>query len=87
MSVKRAIKILNWWIDQKKHGMKKLQNEWNDSDNDYGVTKTLLGMDKTIIVNLESIRNEMIPNCKHPTNMQDRDPAGHRYCINCNLDL
>ena len=87
MSVKKAIKILNWWIGQKKHGMKKLQDEWNDSDDDFDVTKTLLEMDKTIISNLETIRNELMPNCKHPANMQDRDPTGQQYCINCNLDL
>jgi len=87
MSVKKAIKILDWWIDQKKHGMKKLQNEWTDSENDYDVTRTLLSVDKTIVANLETIRSELIPNCKHPMNMQDMDPTGHRYCMNCNLDL
>ena len=87
MSVKKAIKILDWWITQKKHGIEKLQDEWKNSDDNYDIEKTLLSVDKTIIANLETIRNELIPYCKHPTNIQDRDPTGHRYCMNCNLDL
>lgn len=87
MSVKKAIKILDWWINQKKHGMKKLQNEWIDSGDDYDITRTLLSVDKIIVANLETIWSELIPNCKHPMNMQDKDPTGQWYCVNCNLDL
>jgi hypothetical protein len=87
MSVKKTIKILDWWINQKKQGIKKLESEWNVSENDYDVTRTLLSVDKTIVANLEKIRSELIPNCKHPMNMQDKDPAGHKYCMNCNWDL
>ena len=87
MSVKKAIKILDWWINQKKQGIKKLQNEWTDSENEHDVTRTLLRVDKTIVANLETIRCELISNCKHPMNMQDKDPAGHKYCMNCNMDL
>ena len=87
MSVKKAIKILDWWIDQKKHEVKKLQNEWVESENDYGMARTLLSVDKIIVANLETIGSELILNCKHPMNMQDKDPAGHVYCMNCNLDL
>ena len=87
MSVKKAIKILDWWINQKKYGMKKLQNEWNDSEDDYDIIRTLLSVDQITVTNLETIRSELISNCKHPMNMQDKDPAGHKYCMNCNLDL
>jgi len=87
VSVKKAIKILDWWINQKKHGMKKLQNEWIDSGDDYDITRTLLSVDKIIVVNLETIRSELITNCKHPMNMQDKDPTDQWYCMNCNLDL
>jgi len=30
MTVKKAIKILDWWINQKKHGMEKLKEEWGE---------------------------------------------------------
>jgi len=86
MTVQKAIKILDWWIDQKKHGMTKLQKEWNDSDDSHGIAKTLLDIDKTTISNLETIRNELVPNCKHPKKMQDVC-RGQKYCMNCNLDL
>jgi len=51
MTVKKAIKILDWWIKQKKHGIEKFKEEWDFSDDDYGVTKTLLNADRIIISN------------------------------------
>ena len=87
MTVQKAIKILDWWIGQKTQGMEKLQKEWTFSDDTHGVGKTLLDVDKTIIVNLELIRKELVLNCKHPKNMRDRTSDGQWYCMNCNLDL
>jgi len=87
MTVKKAIRILDWWINQKKNGIEKLRVDWNFNNDDHGIAKTLLDADKITISNLETIRNELVPDCKHPTNMQDQDPTGHKYCMNCNLDL
>jgi len=89
MTVKKAIKILDWWIEHKKNGMEQLKKQWNYQtfDEATGVAKTLFEMDETIIYNLEKIRKELIPNCKHPKKMRDRDPNGQWYCMNCNLDL
>lgn len=87
MTVQKAIKILDWWIGQKKQGMMKLQKEWNYSDDTQGIAKTIFDMDKTIISNLETIRNELVPNCKHPKKMRDRTSDGQWYCMNCNSDL
>ena len=86
MTVNKAIKILDWWIDQKKHSMEKLKMEWDGSD-DYEVTKTLLNADRISISNLETLKNELVPDCKHPKKMNDRTPDGQLYCMNCNLDL
>jgi hypothetical protein len=47
----------------------------------------ILDADETIISNLEIIRKEFVPKCNHPEKMQDTDPDGNRYCINCNWDL
>jgi len=86
MTVNKAIKILDWWIDQKKHSMEKLKMEWDGTD-DYGVTKTLLNVDRISISNLETLKNELVPDCKHPKKMNDRTPDGQLYCMNCNFDL
>ncbi len=87
MTVKKAIKILDWWINQKKHGVEKLKEEWDYLDDDYGVTKTLLNADRIAISNLDMIRKELVPNCNHPEKMRDKTPDGQWYCMNCNLDL
>ncbi len=87
MTVQKAIKILDWWIAQKNHGMEKLQKEWNYTDDSHGIAKTLFDLDKTIIANLELIKSQLVPNCKHPTKMIDRMSNGQQYCMNCNFDL
>jgi len=87
MTVQKAIKIVDWWINQRKEGIEKLEKEWNYTNDDHGIGKTLLDMDKTIISNLETIRKELIPNCKHPKKMKDRTVNGQWYCMNCNYDL
>jgi hypothetical protein len=89
MTVKKAIQKLDWWIDQKEIIIKKLLKEWNyDSiDESLGISKTLLQVDKTIISNLESIREELIPKCNHPKKLHDKDSEGNLYCMGCNLDL
>jgi len=85
MTVKKAIKILDWWIKQKKIGIDKLKVDENFHDKE--LEKTILHYDKTIISNLEVIRKELVPNCKHPKKMQDVDSNGNLYCMDCNLDL
>ncbi len=89
MTVKKAIKMLDWWIEQKELGMKKLLKKWNyDSiDESLGISKTLLQTDKTIVTNLELIKAELIPNCSHPKKLHDKGPDGTLYCMGCNLDL
>ncbi len=87
MTVKKAIKILDWWINQKKDVVEKLTLEWNLPNDSHGVGKTLLDVDKIIISNLEKIRNELVPNCKHPKKMRDKTANGQWYCMNCNMDL
>ena len=74
-------------IEQKTCGIGKLKEEWDFSDDDYGLTKTLLHADRIIISNLDTIRNKLVPNCKHPQKMNDRTSDGQLYCLNCNFDL
>jgi hypothetical protein len=48
--------------------------------------KILLDSVQVIISNLESIKKELVPKCKHPKNMRDR--VGNQwYCMNCNWDF
>jgi len=89
MTVKKAIKILGWWITNKKQSMKKLKNEWNYGKYDEmtGVAKTIFDMDRIILSNLENVRNELVTDCKHTKKMRDKDPNGQWYCMACNQDL
>ena len=86
MTIQKAISILDWWIDQKKRGMEKLKKEWNYSDDTHGIAKILLDADTTIIANLDLIRSELVPNCKHPKKMH-YTCQGQKYCMTCNMDL
>ena len=87
MTVKKAIKIIDWWINQKKTAMTDFQEKWKNSDDKYGVEKSLMDSDNVIIENLELIRKELVPNCKHPKKMKDKTADGQEYCMNCNSDL
>ena len=42
--------------------------------------------DTAIIANLDLIRKELVPNCKHPKKMHDTC-QGQKYCMTCNMDL
>ncbi len=84
MTVKKAIKILDWWINQREEQIKKLDTEYKFNDSE--ITKVLFENEKTIIDNLKLIKKEIVPNCKHPKNMRDKC-GGKEYCMNCNLDL
>lgn len=87
VTVQKAIKIIDWWIEHKKTAMAAFQEKWKNSDDTYGVEKALMDSDKIIIDNLELIRKELVTNCKHPKKMRDRTSDGQWYCMNCNLDL
>lgn len=88
MTIKKAIEILDWWINHKKQSMKQLKEEWNyDADKATEVAKALIKSDETVLYNLETIKVELVPNCKHPKKMIDTLPDGQKYCMNCNLDL
>ena len=87
MTVQKALKIIELWIEQKKSGIKKLEKEWDFTDDSHGMGKSLLNIDKTIIENLELLKKELIPNCKHPKKMRDKTANGQWYCMNCNFDL
>jgi len=47
MKVKKAIKILDWWINHKKNTVESLEKKWDFTDDSHGVGKTLLEMEQT----------------------------------------
>lgn len=89
MTVKKAIQILDWWINHKKESMEKLRKDWNiaDIDKATGTEKIIFDAEKTEIYNLEVIKKELVPDCKHPKEWHDIDGTGQKYCTGCNLDL
>ena len=89
MTVKRAIEILDWWINHKKQAMEQLKLQWKFDDYDKAseVAKALIELDRMAISNLKTIRAHLVPNCKHPKKMRDILPDGQQYCMNCNMDL
>ena len=84
MTVKIAIKILDFWINQREEKIKELDTKFDFKDSE--LTKTLLENEKIIIDNLKMIKKELVPKCRHPKKMQDTC-KGVKYCMSCNLDL
>lgn len=89
MTVQKAIQIIDWWINHKRNTMEKFRKEWKfDSFEEVtGISKIIFDADKTDISNLEKIKVELVPKCKHPKKMRDRTADGQWYCMNCNFDL
>jgi len=91
MTVKKAIKILEWLIERENtlaRGFVNTKHSWNQ---DFycmkDSAKSLSDSKKNEIKVLKIIKKELVPKCSHPKKMQDRTPDGQWYCMNCNLDL
>jgi len=82
MTVPKALKILDWWIAQRENVVHEFLSDCTNSE----VMTTIHNSEKTIISNLKLIREQLIPNCKHPKKMQDTC-GGVKYCMDCNMDL
>lgn len=91
MTVKRAIDILNLYIERNKKMVETLENpakSWNEKfDCMRDLSHEMADLAKSDIKVFESINKEMQPNCKHPKKMRDRTANGQWYCMNCNQDL
>ena len=89
MTVKNAIQMLDYWINQKQETIEKLRKDWNIADiyKVTGTEKLIFDSEKTAIDNLTRIRKEIVPDCNHPQEWHDIDGTGQKYCTGCNLDL
>ena len=81
MTLQKAIKILGMLIEQETilaKGMINAKNSWNqDFDCLRVLAKSLADNIQNEIMSLQIIREQIIPKCKHPKNMQDRDSKGN----------
>lgn len=84
MVIKKAIKLLDWWINHREEKIRELGTTINFNDSE--LQSTILENEKIVINNLKLIRKELIPNCRHPKNMRDTC-KGIEYCMDCNMDL
>ena len=91
MTVKKALKILDGYYEQKnnlKTGLKDPTKSWNIGHDLMTQVAEMISdhIDFDLTV-LSEIKKQIQPNCKHPKKSQDIDPDGNRYCMDCNLDL
>jgi len=91
MTTKKAIKILDWLIEQETtlaEGFVDVKHSWNqDFDCMRDLAKSLSDSKRNEIYALHLIKKELVPKCGHPKKMQDVDSKGNRYCMDCNWDL
>lgn len=88
MTVAKAIKIIDWWINHKQQSMEKLLKQWNHNpDKPTEVEQLVIESTDTDVKNLKTIRAQLVPKCRHPKKMIDTLPTGQKYCMNCNMDL
>ena len=84
MTIKKAIELLDWWLDERKKKIKELDTKFKFNDNE--LATALRNNEGQIIENLQLIRKELVPKCKHPKKMRD-NCKGVEYCMSCNMDL
>jgi hypothetical protein len=91
MTVKQAIKILDWLIETDNKLAESIlepSRSWNqDFDCLKSFAQEFAEMKKRDVEIFKKIKKELVPNCKHPKKMRDKTPDGKSYCMNCNLDL
>ncbi len=91
MTLQKAIKIIDWLIQQETtlaQGMKNPEKPWNqDFDCMQKLANSLADNKEHEVQVLKMIRSQILPKCKHPKKMQDRDANGNLYCMDCNWDL
>ena len=89
MTIKKAIEILDWILNNKTKTIEEfykpniIDSKYDLSENLY---RTLLEIAKTDVYNLEVVKKQLVPDCKHPREMHDIC-EGQKYCMACNMDL
>lgn len=91
MVTKKAIFLVDLLLEvdiKLRDGMIDPSKMWNsDNDKIHSMVQTFAGLlDQNILI-LNTLRKELVGNCKHPKKMRDKTSKGQWYCMNCNLDL
>ena len=85
MTVKKAIEILDWVLSNKTKTIEEfykpniINSKFDLSENLY---RTLLMIAESDIYNLEVLKKQLVPDCKHPPEMHDMC-GGQKYCMDC----
>ena len=91
MTVKKALKIIDYVIDKKldmKSNFLSLDKPWNQGEDCIvELSKTFAFVIDNDIELFRAIEKQLKPNCKHPKKLHDGDSDGNLYCMGCNLDL
>ncbi len=79
MAVKKAIRIISWILDNKTKTVKefyepKILRAKSELCTD--LYRTLLQATETDIHNLLAIKEQLVPNCRHPKKMRDKTSDG-----------
>lgn len=98
MTVKKAIRGLDMFIENKLAGKKemldpeKLYNKNQDCIT--SLVRVMVGNLQNDIEWLQAIKRQLLPEqhrtkivCRHPKKDHDTDPDGRKYCMNCNANL
>ena len=91
LTVKKALEMIDFLMEYEKkmqNAMADPSKSWNiGTPNIKDLAKTLSDSHEDSVRILNSIKQELIPNCKHPKKMRDETTDGQWYCMNCNSDL
>lgn len=91
MTTQKAVKIIDYTIQKKiqqKEGYIDPKKSWNYGEVNLSViSEQIARMINDDVTILKFIRAQILPKCKHPKKMRDRDGNGNWYCMNCNYDL
>ena len=89
MTVKKAIEILDWIVNNKAKTIEEFYKPniiSSKHDLSEKLYRTLLHIGETDIYNLEVVKKQLVPDCTHPQEMHDIC-GGQKYCMACNMDL
>jgi len=89
MTIKKAIKILEYYIAEKeKHLERSIEYEKKAYEKDtFEIPKMMRENLESEITILKILQAQIVPKCRHPKKYQDKMKNGNLYCMNCNMDL
>ncbi len=89
MTVKKAIKTLNYFIEQKNKHLEifsEIEDVFSSKDTFELADQLRKNLDSELVI-LGMIQTQLIPKCRHPKKYRDKMKNGTLYCMNYNVDL